>query len=234
MSKSILVDGNKKLGAGIWHWSIPALSSCPGASSICQQHCYATKAHYYSGFVRRHLQQHDELRQSREFVPLLRSFIRNNNVQLVRIHVSGDFDRVSYVRDWQTIVKACRRTQFFAYTRSWRVSRLLNELVLLGRAKNMHLWCSTDQETHRKFGAPPAAIAAVSRIAYMQLADDEPIPDYVNLVFRVVRNTVNKFIDGRLVCPTEQGVSRTLPITCRSCRLCFSDRPIPLSSRDVE
>ncbi len=223
----MLSPGNSKLGS-IYSFSVPWRETCPGRTKACTAHCYAKRGFYTMPSTKRALK--NKLRQAKRpgFVKAMIDEIREKRVRRLRIHASGDFLSVEYTRKWVAIVKSCPQTIFLAYTRSWRDPKILPALKVLAGLKNMRLWWSTDGDTAAE-GRPPRVEGV--RVAFMRRRPDEPIPDGTNLVFRTYRNTLEKFVDGKLVCPAEQGSKdkngQKVHITCERCQLCLKRNPIP-------
>jgi hypothetical protein len=218
----VFIRGNSKLGEDVWTWSILAGHTCPGKSAPCLSECYALHGHFvWASTIASH--------QSRWEHSLKRSFVKDALAELeklkpkvLRVHVAGDFYSPAYVRKWHKIIEATPGTQFFLFSRSWRVPNILRELRKLAGLKNVCMWFSCDQET----GAPP--LARNVRRAYMSLNDDDAPLYRVDLVFRAKRGTTQKFNKrGHFVCPVEQGIVRQKHITCSTCRLCFTPGPMP-------
>lgn len=208
----LLQRANTKLGRNIWTWSIPAATTCPGATATCLSSCYALSGFFCMPNVANALQQNQAATEADDFEERINAELRKERVAVCRIHVAGDFYSRDYIRKWRRIVAANRSTRFFAYTRSWRAIELLEVLKPLVAAPNMRLFLSCDQNT----GKPPRVRGAA--VAYM-MTDDEDRPDYpVDLLFRVKTKTVLKR-DGALVCPAEQGTPAK--ITCSACGLCW-------------
>jgi len=225
----LIQPGNRKLGVQTLAFSLPAGKSCPGETKLCASCCYATKRFFKSGCVRKSLANNMRESAKPTFVKLVVDELRRRKSTSVRVHVSGDFYTAAYVRKWIAIARKCPHLTFYAYTRSWRVKRMLPALLAFADLPNVQLWWSVDQETDQLEGAPPAH--AGIRVAHMQVTHDEPIPTYTDLVFRVKRDTIRKFIDGRLVCPAENGVEYSEPkMTCGKCGLCSTARAIPRKS----
>jgi len=211
----LLVRGNSKLGEGILHFDLPAGSTCPGQSPACAQHCYAQRGRYVFPAVRaRHARNLEQaLRPS--FAGRMMSELRRACAGVVRIHTAGDFFSAAYTRAWADIVRACRDTKFFAFTRSWRVPEIREELDRLAGLPNVRLWWSCDRDT-----GVPSNIPRRVKVVWMQTAVDD-LPLRANLVFRVrpLRKTVAKRVGLALVCPVENGVTAT---DCGRCRICWT------------
>jgi len=139
-------------------------------------------------------------------------------VRVVRVHASGEFYSAEYVRKWIIIANLNPNITFFAYTRSWSDPDVYKELKVLARLPNFILWWSCDRET-----GPPPRIRGVRR-AYMSTSDEDTPRFRVDLVFRDNPKTIRKWIKGTLVCPEENGVTKT---TCSLCQLCFKRDAIP-------
>lgn len=212
----MITRGNRKLGTWVFGWSIPAITTCPGSSALCRRLCYATRYRFKSEPVREAHRRNLELAQSPEFAPAMIAEIRRLTVLLVRVHVAGDFFDAEYTRKWLEIVRRSRGTQFFAYTRSWRVPELLPLLVELGREPNFEMWFSWD----RDLPFPPRRKGI--RTCYLSSDDDDWPRRKTDLVFRErPRTIVKKDARGNLVCPYENGVT---PITCARCGLCWKPK----------
>jgi hypothetical protein len=91
--------------------------------------------------------------------------LKRQFARVVRVHVAGDFYDEDYTQKWLEVIQELPHVQFFAYTRSWRVSDILPSLIQLAREPNMHLWWSIDRETG---GAP---FVPGVRVAYMAIND---------------------------------------------------------------
>lgn len=154
------------------------------------------------------------------FTDWMTSQLQASFVRVMRIHVSGDFYSIEYIRKWAEIVRRSPRQQFFAYTRSWRVEEMLPELVKLGGLPNFQMWWSIDRETG------PAPLIRGVRRAYMAIddVDAEHAPDDCDLVFRDNPGTVMKKANGVMVCPPENGVAIKNKITCSNCGICWNKR----------
>lgn len=147
----------------------------------------------------------------------MHSEIRRLNAQTVRIHVSGDFYSTNYVLKWTKIVQSLPSVRFFGYTRSWRTPDKVSyaSLEAFAALPNVSMWWSADKDTGRPLRSKHA------RTAYM-MTDDQDIPNYaVDLLFRVEHETVMKQVLGTQVCPVENGVSLTIPLTCNKCAICL-------------
>ncbi len=208
----MLALGNDKLGQGIFTFSLPAVTTCPGSSPVYRKECYATKGRFV--FAKRRANAMFEESKQAGFAGRMIAEIKRRWVGCVRIHVSGDFYSAEYVAAWVEIAKACPETRFFAYTRSWRVPEMAKGLAALSRLRNVRLWYSCDRDT----GVPTKTPKRV-RLAWMQTTADE-VPNRADLVFRVrrLRGTVAKRIGLAMVCPTENGITDT---DCGRCRVCI-------------
>src|SRR5690242_1471602 len=97
--------GNGKLGQGIHTWSIPAVLTCPGRTSICDKVCYAKKSRFLFQQVQERLQWNWEHAQREDFVDKMSSEVKRKGCLVVRVHVSGDFASAEYAAKWLAIMK---------------------------------------------------------------------------------------------------------------------------------
>lgn len=226
---ALLSKGNTKLGPLIYSFSLVAPVTCPGATALCQRFCYARTGRFLLPAVRQAHARRLTASQTNEFVPALVHEIRQNCVNVVRVHVEGDFHTAGYIRQWGAIARRCPKTVFFAYTRSWRVKRLVPGLKDLAALANFRIWWSTDAET----GRPNVQELSGAGVAWMATTDRDLPPWPVDLVFRDQARVPMKFTpDGAWVCVYDQGVKRQLRITCSHCAACWRDtRQFPLPRR---
>jgi len=214
-----ITQGNNKLGAMIYGWSLPASEKiCIGASALCAMYCYAKAGFFRMGNVKSSHQKNYQFSLTADFVDWMVATIVALWIRVVRIHVGGDFYDAEYVEKWIEIVERCPRVQFFAYTRSWRDDECLPLLVRLAGLPNVQMWWSIDRETG------PAPLYRGIRRAYFAVNDIDAknAPDDCDLVFRDDTNTEMKKANGVQVCPVENGVQTQVPITCSSCGICWN------------
>lgn len=123
--------GNEKLGKQVSVINREAGATCPGETKFCVG-CYATKGTYAIWNIQA---------KYKAGTLALPKKLRD----VCRIHASGDFDTVKYIRDVVKLVKERPTTLFWAYTRSWRIKRLLPDLEILRALPNMQLFASVDE-----------------------------------------------------------------------------------------
>ncbi len=213
---------NLKLGPLIHSWSIPAgrAWSCPGESCLCRKRCYAKKGFFCMPSVQEAHVRNFNFCQTDLFESWMTMQLMDQFVRVMRVHVSGDFYSIEYIRKWLRIVQKSRRQHFFAYTRSWRIEEMLPELIKLAAEPNFQMWWSIDRETG------PAPLIRGIRRAYMAIDDVDAnlAPDDCDLIFRDQPRTRMKRANGVLVCPPENGVHTKVKITCSHCGICWNKR----------
>jgi Gene product 88 len=217
----VLIRGNQKLGRTIWQWSIPAVSTCPGRSLLCENRCYATKGFFCMPAVKLALVRNLEMTKLDDFVPDMIAEIKKKNISTVRIHVSGDMYSVEYIKKWHEIVKQSPNTRFFIYTRSWRIPAYREALIAFAKqCKNVRMWWSLDSET-----GYPSRVPKCVKTCYMSVADNDDPDQRSHLVFRdyPIRASVRKKINGVFVCPPENGIT---DLTCEKCGYCFNKQTL--------
>lgn len=212
-------EGNNKLGK-ILNFSIPAIKTCPGKSTLCSSICYATRSHYSFFKNKKDSLFERNWRRSKQksFVEKAVAELKRSTNKLVRIHVSGDFYSPEYVEKWIQIVQACPEKRFWVYTRSWRLPEFRSVLVRLSRLKNIRVWFSADAET----GVPARPPKRV-RVAYLKSQAEEKVPS-CDLVFRDKPISKERQIreEETLICPKENGTG--WEGNCRICKFCY--RPV--------
>lgn len=209
----MLSRNNVKLGPRIASWSLPVVVTCPGASRECLKTCYARRGRLQFGNVTRSHERNRKLAESREFVSWMSAELRSQCVDVLRLHVAGDFYDNKYIRRWQRIIAANRQVRFFAYTRSWAVPDYRAALKRLAQEPNLQLWLSTDHSMPE----PPRWPGC--RTCYLMKTDLDQPPYPVDLAFRNRAKTLMKHTtNGSLVCPFENGVTT---LTCSQCKLCW-------------
>jgi hypothetical protein len=225
---AIIGNGNTKLGPGIYTWSLPAAMTCPGRSTLCERLCYALKGRFVMARQLRQAIRNWIIACTPFFVWWMVRQLTKVRARVVRIHVSGDFFSAVYVKQWARIAESLPQVRFFAYTRSWRVPAIRVALAEFSRLPNVELWYSEDSET----GCPKLAKGERRvRLAYLATYPGD-VPAYADLVFRDYpsRGSVQKRVDGVLVCPAENGISGH--VRCSSCGICWSD-PATDPAKDV-
>jgi hypothetical protein len=221
-TRDLFGKSNTKLGL-VLTFSLPAIDTCPGASNLCKELCYAGKGFYLTKSVRGHLARTMEISKRDDFSAIALDLLYRCKwrKKLFRIHPSGDFYDADYTRKWKHIIQHATHYRFWCYTRSWRNPEIEKELVEIAKLPNVKMWYSCDYET----GKPSHTPAGV-RLAYMMI-DTCDIPDWdPDLYFRVhaTRRTIQKSERGVLVCPAENGIT---DVQCATCKLCFRDEAMP-------
>jgi hypothetical protein len=219
----MLQPGNTHVGWMIHTFSIPAFSTCPGASLACLLACYALKFLFSTATTldahRRNWER--AVDDPAIFIADLVAEIRFKHVRCVRIHVAGDFFSEVYAQCWVAVARACPGVRFLFYTRSWRRPEILPALLELAALPNVYAWWSEDRDTG-------AAVFPVGRRCFLcvDAADEALVPPGVDLVFREDARRARKWAGGAWVCPKENGTGAG--ITCSSCLRCLIPGPLPV------
>jgi hypothetical protein len=198
----LLIRGNGKLGQSIYHFDLPAVVTCPGRSSVCEQVCYARQSRFRFPQVQERLRWCHEQSQRRDFPQHLVKEIRRKGILVVRIHVSGDFYSAEYAEKW------------LAVTRSWRVPEIAAVLEQMAALRCCQAWYSIDHETGVPERVPPGV-----RVAYLQVNEGEP-PKLADLLFRV-RRLRRQRLPLSLVCPHETPQGQAKDADCGNCGRCW-------------
>ena len=220
----MLTRGNHKLGTRrIWSFSLPSGpgGTCPGMTPACAADCYAINLARYRPAAARAYRRNLTRARRRDFVRRVRAFLIAHVVRVVRMHVGGDFYSARYARKWLRIMRRSPRVTFYFYTRSWQIGALRAVLDRMAALPNCAAWFSCDRDT-----GVPAAVPPGVRVAWLMTAPGDTPPPGTDLVFRVSRlRRRPEQTPGPRVCPTEDGIPRTRPVTCEGCGVCW--RPAP-------
>ena len=147
----LLVDGNSKLGKGVFTWSMlpgnhafdgivngqkivtfgTCLCNCPG--------CYAKTGFYnMPSVLAANALKTSLTRVYPDFVKrAIIAQIEADNIKLCRIHASGDFFCAEYIQLWREIVKACPGCVFWTYTKNKDAERAFDDLENINIVKSI-------------------------------------------------------------------------------------------------
>lgn len=132
--------GNKKLVGDAENafmiWNLPAVSTCPNRTALCEKSCYAMKAQRLYPSVKMSREANLEDSKNPEFVNqmidtinyyLLKKAVKGKTVWF-RIHESGDLYSLEYAKNWVKIAEAFPEINFTAYTKSIYIIKALGEI----------------------------------------------------------------------------------------------------------
>jgi len=227
-------DGNRKLSDEILSFDLSPILACPGSRlALCRELrpddqggdkpiCWGCRGCYRQHKLKVRLSKNYCFSQTPEFVPWVNKKLarRKRKVLAVRIPGVGDFYSVAFVAKVREIVRANPETKFWAYTRSWTVPEIWDELKKLGDEPNMVLWMSWDRKLAEYYGTPDRRFPR----AWMAEPDDDLPPAPVDLVFRYMDQSHREMpylpvLGGSAVCPNEDGRTET---TCSKCCICWA------------
>lgn len=117
--------GNAKLKE-TFIYSMPPVTTCPGATASCKQDCYAIKAYKQYPNVRTAWNHNYALSGTEDFVNAVAYYLANelsskrksSKFRHFRIHESGDFYTQEYLDKWIAIARMFPQIEFLAYTKS--------------------------------------------------------------------------------------------------------------------
>ena len=211
--KPLLMQGNAKVGTAIHIFSLPAVRTCPGATALCKNVCYARGFRYRFPSVRRRLQWNLKQSRSEDFVDRMAWEIRRCGAIVIRLHASGDFYDPDYCRKWLMVMQRVPRPRYFGYTRSWRTAEMVPILEEMATLRCVRLWYSFDGES-----GPPERVPNGVRLAFLQVSDT-PTPPNAHLVFRTRK--LRRLASLPIICSSETLEGKQSGITCGSCARCF-------------
>jgi hypothetical protein len=190
-------------------------------SATCQTHCYALAFERYRPAAAAAYRRNLARSRRRDFVLRLRAFLIAHAVSVVRVHIGGDFYSAAYARKWLRIVQRSPRVRFYFYTRSWRVPAIRDVVERMAALPNCVVWYSCDRDTDVPVGVPDRV-----RLAWLATSADDAPPEGLDLMFRTRRlRSTPTLAGGPPVCPGEDGVARSRPVTCDRCGVCWNPAP---------
>ena len=143
----LLVNGNAKLGKGVWTFStLPGTldyticgHSVKGTCACDCKGCYAQSGFYRMNSTIKALGIRTILaRLALDFVKrAIIAQIKADNIQLCRIHASGDFFSMDYVNIWREIAIACGACVFWSYTKNAQAENAFNDLSNVNIVKSL-------------------------------------------------------------------------------------------------
>jgi len=121
----ILTNTNSKIkktaklnNVRLFEFNLPAVSSCPFADT-CKEICYADKGTFKYPVVQAKYHSNYKLTQDKDlFIKVVQNEIIKKRIQYVRIHSSGDFYNLKYLKAWLEIARSNPSVIFYGYTKS--------------------------------------------------------------------------------------------------------------------
>lgn len=213
--RPLLVAGNEKLSAGVFHFDIPAVQTCPGRSALCESRCYANRGRFVFPQVQERLEWNYAQSKRADFVDRMADELYRKGILLMRWHVAGDIYSPAYARKMLEVIGRSRHCTFWFYTRSWRVPTIFPVIRAISIMPNCKVWLSADSET-----GYPDEVPEGCRVAWMQTDELDGCED-ADLVFldRPLRKVT---LPMAQVCPAETPLGKERGTTCATCRTCWT------------
>ena len=147
----LLVNGNAKLGKGVWTFStLPTkgmftveiagvVYMIPGTCPCTCAGCYATSGFYnMPSTIKSNAIKTILAREYLDFVTrAIIAQIEADDIQLLRIHASGDFFNTAYIEAWREIVKASPACVFWTYTKNREAENAFSDLENINIVKSI-------------------------------------------------------------------------------------------------
>lgn len=146
----LLIDGNSKLGKGVWTFStlpgnmiyhieykgmsfdVKGTCACNCNGCYAQTGFFRMKSTINSLAIKTWLVWNDI-----EFVNnAIKAQIKADDIKLSRIHASGDFASMEYVKAWQEIVKECSDCIFWTYTKVKEYETMFDDIANINIVKS--------------------------------------------------------------------------------------------------
>jgi len=121
----ILTNTNSKIkktaklnNVRLFEFNLPAVSTCPFADT-CKEICYADKGTFKYPVVQAKYHSNYELTKDKDlFIKVVQNEIIKKRIEYVRIHSSGDFYNLKYLKSWLEIARNNPNIIFYGYTKS--------------------------------------------------------------------------------------------------------------------
>jgi hypothetical protein len=217
-----VLSKTSKIGESARSFGLPLAATCCngcGIATACRHGCYVPKTQEGRDGIGKRYEKNFQIAQRSDFDILMTGAIQKSGIRFIKLHVSGDFFSVAYIRAWIKVVTRCSHIWYWIYTRAWRVAEFLPALADLAACRNVQMWFSHDYST----GEPPA-IEGVRR-AWLSFHDESPDAPS-DLVFRASlerKRLIKTEIGGVFVCPHYNGKERS-PADCVTCGYCLPTR----------
>ena len=131
-------NGNKKIKCNIF--DLPSVKTCRSCLS-CHKYCYAQKAERLYPAVLPCRNRNFEASKRNSFVFEVVNLLSKKKNNIVRIHSSGDFYSIDYIKKWYDIMKSLPDFRFYAYTKR---DDLFSKQLLKNKPSNFTLIYSVD------------------------------------------------------------------------------------------
>ena len=147
----LLVNGNTKLGLGVWTYStLPGTGiytididgesiDVRGTCHCDCVGCYAKTGRYNcDNVVRSNAIKTLLAREHIEFMTMaIVAQIHADGIKLCRIHAAGDFDNAEYIKAWRQIAINCQGTTFWTYTKVKAAENAFNDIANVNVVKSV-------------------------------------------------------------------------------------------------
>ena len=122
---NLLTNTNSKIkktaklnGVRLYEFNLPAVSTCPFADK-CKDICYADKGTYkYPNVQAKYHSNYELTKNPPTFIEQIQKELIKKRVEYVRIHSSGDFYSMKYLKTWLKIARNNPNIIFYGYTKS--------------------------------------------------------------------------------------------------------------------
>lgn len=137
----LLINGNHKIGSGVWHFSTLAGDRIYKATvcgkkvdvaGTCAGTCengYCVRANYrYQSTINALATRTVLVREYLDWTEkAIQAQIHADNIKTIRIHATGDFFSVEYLEMWKRIIKSNPDTVFWTYTKETGAENAFDE-----------------------------------------------------------------------------------------------------------
>lgn len=138
---------NKKLGPGVASFSLPQgkAFSCPDATGLCESLCFVDNFVIRKPTIMPSYAENFMIAKRPDFQQIMTLALSMLPAGIFRIHVSGDFFSVEYIKAWASALEVNPHIKPFGFTRAWRNPKRRQALEQLGMTR--YILASVDDET---------------------------------------------------------------------------------------
>lgn len=168
----IAVNGNLKMGKGVYIFNLPPLKTCTPSSwclgkDLGKPRCYALRNNFTFPSVIKSSEERYMLSHSKDFSHEMIEFIQKKNIKYFRIHSSGDFYSKDYIDKWIKIAKKCEKTKFRSTTRR---RDLIDKIEELNNLSNVIIRESLDDEV-----SEPKTNLNFAALSHLKIVQERPV-----------------------------------------------------------
>lgn len=146
--RDLLTLGNQKLGSEFHIWSLPAIETCPGRTTVCESHCYGLKHRYRFPVVESKLESNYRASLQPNFASRLGGEINRGSVASPCEYIVS----ATFMKPYQPRIglRSCvaEKVRIFCFdTRTWRIAVIRRSIEAMAKLSNCTATNANDSES---------------------------------------------------------------------------------------